>query len=67
MYSDGVIIPSRMKQIKEQMIFARVDAAFQARLNKAAEILDRPASQIVRESVKSELDKLAKKYPALRK
>jgi hypothetical protein len=55
------------KQIKEQMIFARVDAAFQARLAKASEILDRPASQIVRESVKRELDLLAKKYPALRK
>jgi predicted transcriptional regulator len=56
-----------MKANKEQMIFARVDAALQARLNKAAEILDRPASQIVRESVKRELDLLAKKHPQLRK
>lgn len=55
------------KRIKEQMIFARVDSVFQARLAKAAEILDRPASQIVRECVKRELDLLAKKYPALRK
>jgi predicted transcriptional regulator len=56
-----------MKTNKEQMIFARVDAAFQARLNKAAELLDRPASQIVRESVKRELDLLARKYPQLKK
>jgi len=56
-----------MKANKDLMIFARVDAALQARLNKAAELLDRPASQIVRESVKRELDQLAKKYPQLRK
>lgn len=49
------------------MIFARVDKSFHARLAKAAEILDRPASQIVRECVKRELDQLAKKYPQLRK
>lgn len=54
------------KRIKEQMIFARVDSAFQARLNKAAELIDRPASQIVREAVKRELDLLARKYPALK-
>jgi len=49
------------------MIFARVDAALQARLAKAAEILDRPASQIVREAVKREIELLAKKHPELRK
>jgi predicted transcriptional regulator len=62
-----MLVSLPMKANKEQMIFARVDAAFQARLNKAAELLDRPASQIVRESVKRELDLLAKKYPQLRK
>lgn len=62
-----MLISASMKANKEQMIFARVDAALQARLNKAAELLDRPASQIVRECVKRELDQLAKKYPALRK
>jgi hypothetical protein len=51
---------------KEEMIFARVDVALSERLNRAAEILDRPASQIVRESVKRELDLLARKYPQLR-
>lgn len=56
-----------MKANKEKMIFARVDDTFHARLERASEILERPASQIVRECVKRELDQLAKKYPALRK
>jgi len=62
-----MVVSASMKANKDLMIFARVDAALQARLNKAAELLDRPASQIVRESVKRELDQLAKKYPQLRK
>jgi predicted transcriptional regulator len=62
-----MLLSTSMKSNKEQMIFARVDATLQARLNRAAELLDRPASQIVRESVKRELDLLARKYPQLRK
>lgn len=56
-----------MKVNKEEMIFARADAGMRARLAMAAEILDRPASQIVREAVKRELDALARKHPELRR
>lgn len=37
------------------------------RLRTAASVLDRPASQIVREAVNEKLDKAAKSHPELRK
>lgn len=36
------------------------------RLNLAGNLLDRPASQIVREAIKKELDELAERFPELR-
>lgn len=49
------------------MIFARADKGLVEKLARASEVLDRPASQIVREAVKKELEVLARKHPELKK
>lgn len=54
----------RMK--KEAKLNIRTDAETIGRLNRAAIVLDKPASQIVRELIRRELDTLARKYPELR-
>jgi predicted transcriptional regulator len=43
----------------------RASPGFIARLNKTAEVLDVPASQIVREAVAERIEKVAKNNPRL--
>lgn len=43
---------------KDEFIHIRVEAKLIERLRKAARRLDRPSSQIVREAVKAELDRI---------
>lgn len=38
---------------------------FVRRLNRAAELLDRPASQIAREAIGEKLDEIAEKFPEI--
>ena len=47
-----------MKTSKSEMIFARADKKLVERLQKVAARIDRPSSQIVREAVKAELDRI---------
>lgn len=46
------------KTAKSEMIFARVDKKLAERLTRIATRIDRPSSQIVREAVKAELDRI---------
>jgi predicted DNA-binding protein len=43
---------------KSEMIFARADKKLVERLHKVSTRIDRPSSQIVREAVKAELDRI---------
>jgi predicted transcriptional regulator len=47
-----------MKTSKSEMIFARADKKLVERLQRVAARVDRPSSQIVREAVKAELDRI---------
>jgi predicted DNA-binding protein len=52
---------------KEKLLNLRVSEDFNKRLNRAAEILDRPYSQIVREAVDEKLAQIAEQYPKHKK
>jgi len=51
---------------KDTRLYIRASGDHKERLNKASEILDTPASQIVREAIDEKLSKLAKRHPELR-
>jgi predicted transcriptional regulator len=42
-----------------------IDVPLIKRLNRASEVTDRPASQIVREAIRKELDRLAIEFPRI--
>lgn len=52
---------------KPKMWNFKTDERFIARLNKTAEILDIPASQIAREAISEKIEKLAKRNTRLAK
>jgi predicted DNA-binding protein len=54
-----------MSKQKRRLMNLRVTDEFAARLNRAAEVIDRPVSQIVREAVNEKLEQLARKHPEL--
>lgn len=47
-----------MKATKTKAIYVRADKSLIQRLNRVAAQVDRPSSQIVREAVKAELDRI---------
>lgn len=47
-----------MKPIKEQTVYARIDGGMHARLIKAADAAYCPVSQIIRDAIRRELDRL---------
>lgn len=51
-------IVAAMKQEKDKAIYVRADKRLVERLRRVAQRIDRPCSQIVREAVKAELDRL---------
>jgi predicted DNA-binding protein len=51
---------------KDKVIFVRSDRQLDKRIRKAAQLLDRPAAQIVREAIKAELDRLSEQFPELK-
>lgn len=53
-------------EAKDTMWNMKATPGFIKRLNKTAEVLDRPASQIVREAVAEKIEELAKSNPALK-
>lgn len=53
------------KQKKDALWNFRASEQLIERLNRAAEALDRPASQIAREAINEKLDQLAKEFPAI--
>lgn len=54
------------KKTKSKMLFIRSDRDLEQRLKRAARILDRPMSQIIREAMKEKLDQLAEIHPELK-
>jgi predicted transcriptional regulator len=58
--------PKTDRPTKDRVIFVRADADLTERLEKAAELLDRPGSQLVREAVNEKLNKLARRFPELK-
>jgi predicted transcriptional regulator len=62
-----------MKTDKNQLITLRIrkdsrlDRQLDQRMRKASEVLEKPVSQILREAIKAELDRLARKHPELRR
>jgi len=51
---------------KDTRLYMRASSELRERLDKASEVLDTPASQIIREAIDEKLAKLAKRHPALR-
>jgi len=51
---------------KDKLLNFRVSEDFSERLNRAAQILHIPYSQIVREAVNEKLERLAEQHPELR-
>jgi len=54
-----------MKQKKDSRWNFKATEEFIDRLNRAAEVTDRPASQIVREAINEKLDELAQHFPQI--
>lgn len=52
-------------KIKQQRIHIRAEEELKDRLAKAAEVVDAPASQIIREAIVEKLAKLSRKHPEL--
>lgn len=52
---------------KDTRLHIRTTADQVERLGKASEILETPASEIVRKAIEEKLSKLAKRYPELAK
>lgn len=52
--------------MKEKRLNLRTTEEFRERLNRAAKVLDKPASQIIREAIDEKLERLERRHPALR-
>jgi predicted DNA-binding protein len=52
---------------KDARIHIRASSELAERLSQASELADVPASQLIREAVDEKLDKLSKRFPALRR
>jgi len=53
-----VLLSLSMKAEKDKAIYVRADQRLVQRLRRVAQRIDRPSSQIVREAVKAELDRI---------